>query len=258
MCGICGCDSGTDHQHPHPHPHPHPHSHRDVEARPSRTLRLEAELLAANDRQAAENRERLERAGTLALNLIGAPGAGKTALLERTVRALAPELEVRVIEGDQETDHDARRILAAGAKVVQINTGAGCHLDARQVRGALDALGPPAHTLLAIENVGNLVCPALFDLGERMKVVVSAVTEGEDKPLKYPQAFRAASALVLTKVDLLPHLVFDADLAIAHARSVNPALRIFRVSARTGAGLDRWVGFIREALLGSKEHARWP
>jgi hydrogenase nickel incorporation protein HypB len=255
MCATCGCE-GTGARIHAPlsrHDHP-PHSSFDGEARftplppdpvVTRRVELEQDVLAKNDRLAASLRDVLRRQRVLALNLLSAPGAGKTALLERTIAALLPSGPVSVLEGDQETSRDAERVEAAGARALQINTGAGCHLDAAMVQAGLRSLAPPSGSLLFIENVGNLVCPALFDLGERAKVVLLSVTEGEDKPLKYPHAFRAARVLVLTKVDLLPHLDFDVERCLAYARQVNPHLEIFQTSARTGAGLDAWCAWIR-------------
>jgi hydrogenase nickel incorporation protein HypB len=243
MCATCGCDGTSlaeQHHHHHEHPHPHHHDHPSP-----RVLTIEQQVLAKNDRLALHVRTGLRRQHILALNLLGGPGSGKTTLLERTIAALAPSGPVSVLEGDQETAHDAERVRAAGARAEQINTGAGCHLDAAMVERGLRVLAPPAGSLLFIENVGNLVCPALFDVGERAKVVVLSVTEGEDKPLKYPHVFRAARALVLSKIDLLPHLQFDAELCLANARRVNPHLRLFRTSARTGQGLHEWYDWLR-------------
>ena len=245
MCASCGCGGSTEHHH-HPHDDHEHHHHDGLRTDPS-LLPLEIDLLAANDRLAIRNRARLTASGTVALNFIGAPGAGKTALLERTIRRIAP-VPVTVIEGDQETDNDARRIRATGCSVLQINTGAGCHLDAASIGRALEALAPAPRSLLFVENVGNLVCPALFDLGEAAKVVVLSVTEGEDKPLKYPHVFRAAQALVITKTDLLPHLDFDLEALRANARRVQPALRIFALSARDGSGFDAWCAWLRANL----------
>jgi hydrogenase nickel incorporation protein HypB len=206
---------------------------------------LEEAVLGKNDALAAANRTLFERREIAAFNFTSSPGAGKTTLLVALIGALVDRVQIRVVEGDQETARDAERILATGVPAYQINTGTGCHLDAEMLRTAIRALVPPRRSLLMIENVGNLVCPALFDLGERAKVVVLSVTEGEDKPLKYPHMFRAARALVLTKIDLLPYLEFDVEACIANARRVNPQLRVFRVSARTGAGLAPladWLG----------------
>jgi hydrogenase nickel incorporation protein HypB len=250
MCRTCGCDDadrrGRGHEHEQAHEHEHEHE-RQNGGETGRTISLERRLLARNDALAAENRAFCAARGVLALNLIGAPGAGKTALLERTIRDLLREIPVFVIEGDQATEADAERIRAAGAPAVQVNTGAGCHLDAAMVARALRALDPPRGALVLIENVGNLVCPALFDLGERAKVVVSSVTEGEDKPRKYPHVFRASAAVVLHKVDLLPHLAFDRVRFFEAAREANPAIRRFEVSSVSGEGLDAWYAWLFEA-----------
>jgi hydrogenase nickel incorporation protein HypB len=205
---------------------------------------FEAALLADNQRRASAVRARFEHARITALNLIGAPGAGKTALLVATILALS-DRACTVIEGDQATDNDAKRIAATGCRVVQVNTGAGCHLDAEMIAGALGRLEPNDGSLLFVENVGNLVCPALFDLGEAAKVVVMSVTEGDDKPLKYPHVFRAASAMVLNKVDLVPHLEVDPAQLVANALRVNPALAVFSLSATRGLGLEPWCGWLR-------------
>jgi hydrogenase nickel incorporation protein HypB len=189
--------------------------------------------------------------GTLALNLVSSPGSGKTTLLCATVKALLDRLPVAVIEGDQQTANDADRIRATGAPAIQINTGKGCHLDAHMVGHALDHLNPAPGGVLFIENVGNLVCPAAFDLGEAAKVAILSVTEGEDKPLKYPDMFAAAGLVILNKVDLAPHCDVDLDLYEANARRVNPGVEVLRLSARTGAGMDRWLAWIeaRRATL---------
>jgi hydrogenase nickel incorporation protein HypB len=236
MCRTCGCD---DH-HDHPHDH-HPQS---------KWISLETNLLAKNDRLAGDLRARLAEHRITALNLIGAPGAGKTALLEHTIRALAG-VSLAVIEGDQATDHDAQRIAATGCRVFQVNTGSGCHLDTPMIEHALEHLDPAPGTLLFIENVGNLVCPALFDLGERAKVVVMAVTEGEDKPLKYPHIFRAATALVMTKADLLPHVDARIERYVENARKVNPHLAVFPVAAPRGEGMAEWCGWLRAKMRGA-------
>jgi hydrogenase nickel incorporation protein HypB len=208
-------------------------------------MRLEQEVLAKNDRLAERNRSWLAEHGVVALNLMSSPGAGKTTLLERTVRELGGELAIGVVEGDQATVRDAERIRAAGGRVVQINTGSGCHLDAAMVARALLKLDPPPCSLVLIENVGNLVCPALFGLGERAKVVMMSVTEGEDKPLKYPHMFRASDVMILTKVDLLPYLDFDVARCLEFARRMNPRLEILETSATRGQGLDAWYALLR-------------
>ncbi len=202
-------------------------------------------VLAGNDRQALLNRGWFAGRGVLALNLVSSPGAGKTALLERTIADLKGELPLCVIEGDQMTTRDAERIEAAGAPAVQVNTGKGCHLDADMVWRACERLQPAAGAVLMIENVGNLVCPALFDLGEAAKVVIISVTEGDDKPLKYPHMFAAAQLCLVNKLDLLPHVRFDVEACEKAARAVNPRLEILRVSATTGEGLERWYEWVR-------------
>jgi hydrogenase nickel incorporation protein HypB len=227
--------------------HDHDHERTPVPASDLRLLHLECDLLAKNDSLADANHTWLSDRRILALNILGGPGAGKTTLLERTVRALYPA-PVSVLEGDQATTNDADRVRAAGASAVQINTGSGCHLDAAMVSVGLEVLDPLPGSLLFIENVGNLVCPSLFNLGEEAKVLLLSVTEGEDKPLKYPHAFRSASVLVITKLDLLPHLRFDLDRCLDLARRVNPGLRIFCLSAQRGDGLGDWYDWLRSGL----------
>lgn len=277
----------ASHDHPHGEPHRHPHHEHDhgahrparggdahhgpphgdpdrshnrfVRARVRTTGReaatayrgdrraLEIDLLAANNRIAARNRARLERDEVLALNLIGSPGSGKTTLLEALLRELH-DLPVSVLEGDQATELDAERIRATGARSIQINTGTGCHLDARMVGWGIDALDLPPRSILFVENVGNLVCPALFDLGERYKAVVLSITEGEEKPLKYPHVFRAADLLLLTKIDLLLHLSFDLNRLLDNVRRIRPGMKVFPLSARTGEGIGNLCGWIRLEL----------
>ena len=212
----------------------------------SRIVKLEQDLLAKNNGYAEANRRYLSGRGIFALNLVSSPGSGKTALLVKTIEALHGQQPLAVIEGDQQTDNDAARIRAAGAPAIQINTGKGCHLDAQMVGQAMRRLGLQHDSLLLIENVGNLVCPASFDLGEAHKVVILSVTEGEDKPLKYPDMFRAADLMLLNKCDLLPHLAFDADLAIDYARRINPKLQVIRISASSGEGMPQWLNWIRD------------
>jgi hydrogenase nickel incorporation protein HypB len=210
----------------------------------ARLVSVERDLLARNDAIAEQNRRRFQATRTLTLNLVSSPGSGKTALLVETLRRIGKQYPVAVIEGDQETTADADRIRATGAPAIQINTGKGCHLDAAMVETALARLAPSQDSVLMIENVGNLVCPAGFDLGEAHKVVVLSVTEGEDKPLKYPDMFHAASLMLLNKVDLLPYLSFDVQRCIADARRVNPTIEVLQVSATTGQGLDEWLAWI--------------
>jgi hydrogenase nickel incorporation protein HypB len=241
MCATCGCgDDGAvitlaGHDHPHDHDHPH-----------TQTISLEQKVLHKNDLIAEQNRQWLAERAILALNVTSSPGAGKTTLLERTIREIGPSRSVAVIEGDQETLLDAERIRAAGARAVQVNTGAGCHLDAAMVRRALQTLDPAPESLLFIENVGNLVCPALFDLGESSKVVVVSVTEGTDKPLKYPHMFAAAELVIVNKIDLLPYVDFDLDAFGAHALSVNRAVEILPVSATRGDSVAGWYRWLHE------------
>lgn len=251
-----GHDHGHAHQHTHPHEPGHDHHHDDRPLRhhasyhdhghghaPS-VVELETRILEKNDRLAARNRGWFEGREILALNLVSSPGAGKTTLLERTIRELKDQA-IFVIEGDQATANDGQRIRAAGAAAVQVNTGTGCHLEADMVAKGLEELRPPFRSMVLIENVGNLVCPALFDLGERAKVIVFSVTEGEDKPLKYPHMFRAADLMIVNKADLLPHVDFNVDGAIANARAVNPDIVTITLSARTGEGMDKWYGWLR-------------
>ena len=280
MCTVCGCGEGetriegavhvhadgTVHSHSHEHAHEHDHHHHehgvggdlDFGAGParahapgmsqSRMVQIEQDILAKNNGYAAENRQYFDERGIFALNLVSGPGAGKTALLVKTIELLKDKVAISVVEGDQQTSNDAERIRATGVPALQINTGKGCHLDGHMVGHGLERLQPPDESLFLIENVGNLVCPAAFDLGEHHKVAILSVTEGEDKPLKYPDMFRAADVMLLNKCDLLPYLEFDADLAEANARRVNPDLTIFRVSATSGEGLSAWLSWIEAGL----------
>jgi len=208
-------------------------------------IRLERDLLAKNNLLAERNRGWFAGRGVVAFNLVSSPGAGKTTLLERTIRDLQGAAPIVVIEGDQATDRDAQRVRAAGARAVQINTGTGCHLDAAMVAKVLPELDPPKGALLFIENVGNLVCPALFDLGEAKRVLVVSVTEGDDKPYKYPHMFRSSDLVVLSKEDLLAHVPFDVDAFTTAAREVRPGVEILRLSATRGDGLERWYAWLR-------------
>jgi hydrogenase nickel incorporation protein HypB len=213
----------------------------------TRLIQIEQDILAKNNSYAAANRARLARNGILALNLLSSPGAGKTTLLVETIKLLKTRSEIAVIEGDQQTSNDAARIRETGVPAIQINTGKGCHLDGHMVGHALEELNPAAGSILFIENVGNLVCPAAFDLGEAYKVVILSVTEGEDKPLKYPDMFAVADIILVNKVDLMPHLDFDIALAVENMRKVNPSAKVLEVSARSGAGLNRWIDWIEAA-----------
>ena len=242
---------GTWHSHAHDAPHAHggaagvAHAPATPE---SRIVQVEADLLAKNDALAAGNRRLFAERGIFALNLVSSPGSGKTTLLVRTIEAWGGRSPVVVIEGDQQTSFDADRIRATGAPAVQVNTGRGCHLDAMMVARALAELDPPSGSLAFIENVGNLVCPAAFDLGEAHKVVILSVTEGEDKPLKYPDMFRAADLMLVSKVDLAPYVSFDIAKAVDFARRVRPGLEVIEVSATTGAGFDHWLGWLGRGL----------
>ncbi|HEY3778828.1 MAG TPA: hydrogenase nickel incorporation protein HypB [Rhizomicrobium sp.] len=233
-----------EHDHKHHHPPDHDHAHPHVHTHSATVVELNARILEKNERLAARNRGWFEGREILAVNLMSAPGAGKTTLLERTIADLAGKFPLSVIEGDQASLRDGERIRACGAPVVQVNTGTGCHLDAEMIGRGLDRLKPPVGALLVIENVGNLVCPALFDLGERRRVAILSVTEGDDKPMKYPHMFRAADLLLVNKIDLLPHVDFDVARAEAAAREAAPHITILRVSAKTGEGLAGWYDWL--------------
>ena len=262
MCITCGC-STTDHDHKHDHKHDHHHDHgsdhghtHNHEGRHSHhhgtesvkrtTIAIEEDILGKNNRLAVFNRALFREKGIFVLNLVSSPGSGKTTLLERTLRDLSQKLRFAVIEGDQQTDNDARRIAATGVPVRQINTGAGCHLDAHMVMHGTESFDLDNLDVLLIENVGNLVCPAAFDLGEHHKVVVLSTTEGEDKPIKYPQMFHNSTVMLLNKTDLLPHLDFDVEKCKEYARRVNPGIMIFEVSARSGEGMDAWYQWLTD------------
>jgi hydrogenase nickel incorporation protein HypB len=266
MCETCGCgkpgefkihkhehehDHDHDHSHDHTHPHDHDpdhghdhfHSHSHEEPH-TKVIDLNIDILSENNRVAQLNRRFFEGRKVLCLNLVSSPGSGKTTILEKTIEALAPTHKISVIEGDQQTILDADRIEKAGAPAVQINTGSGCHLDARMIDKALNNLDVEANSILFIENVGNLVCPAMFDLGENKRVVVISVTEGDDKPLKYPYMFQTSHLCLINKSDLLPYVDFNTEATIKHARSLNPALEFIIVSAKTGEGMKQWYEWI--------------
>ncbi len=254
MCGVCGCGEGETrvekletkaHEHAAT-PSAEVVALREEPAEEARRVKIEQDILAGNNAIAAHNRAHFASHGVLALNLVSSPGAGKTSLLVAALERLQGSVPVAVIEGDQETSADAERIRSTGTPALQVNTGKGCHLDAKMIDRAFAELHIHDGVLM-IENVGNLVCPAGFDLGEAHKVVIASVTEGEDKPLKYPNMFAAASLMLVSKVDLLPHLDFDVDELVANARKVNPNIAVIHVSARTGEGLDRWLQWIDAA-----------
>ena len=279
MCTVCGCTSGEvkvagktqDHSHGDQDDHHHhdqnpQHRHYDHGHEPddghahdygrgparahapglsqSRMVAIEQDILAKNDAYAAANRRFFNERGILALNLVSSPGSGKTTLLVETIKLLRDDAPVTVIEGDQQTANDADRIRETGAPAIQVNTGKGCHLDGHMVGHALQSLNPAAGSIVFIENVGNLVCPAGFDLGEAHKVVILSVTEGEDKPLKYPDMFHAADLMLLSKTDLLPHLDFDVERCVEHARRVNPGIKVLLLSAKSGNGMAAWRRWI--------------
>jgi hydrogenase nickel incorporation protein HypB len=287
MCTVCGCGQGEtqieghEHDHDHPHPHTHEHTHADgsTHSHPhdtrfhahhgdlhyglgpahshapgltqERMVRIEQDILGKNNAYADGNRKRFAEHGIFAVNLVSSPGSGKTTLLVKTIELLKDKVTnfpVAVVEGDQQTSNDADRIRATGAPAIQVNTGKGCHLDAHMVGHALERLKLPDDSLLMIENVGNLVCPAAFDLGEAHKVVILSVTEGEDKPLKYPDMFNAADLMLLNKVDLLPYLNFDVEKCIEYAQRVNPKLAVIQVSATSGAGMEAWIAWLGNGL----------
>jgi len=263
MCGICGCGEGPvhldeqehthEHEHAHDHEHDHIHSHAAVHAHAPglsqvRMVQIEQSILAKNNQYAHEKRRFFSDHGLLVLNLVSSPGSGKTTLLTETILRLKDDIGIAVIEGDQQTARDAERILATGVQALQINTGKGCHLDAHRVGHALEKLQLQDHSVLFIENVGNLVCPSAFDLGEAHKVVVLSVTEGEDKPIKYPDMFHAADLMILNKIDLLPHLDFNVEECIQYAKQVNPRIKILSLSAKTGEGMDNWVQWLKAEL----------
>ena len=289
MCTVCGCGQGEtkiegdhehehrhedgtvhshahhhDGQHAHTHPHApgglsyaprHPHGHEHAHApglTPGRMVQIEQDILAKNNAYASANRKDWKARGLFAINLVSSPGSGKTTLLVESIKRLAGRHPLAVIEGDQQTSNDAERIRATGAQAIQVNTGKGCHLDAHMVGHAFERLALNAGGLLLIENVGNLVCPAEFDLGEAHKVVILSVTEGEDKPLKYPNMFAASDLMLLTKTDLLPHLSFDTAKCIEYARRVNPKIAVLQVSAKSGEGMDEWLAWLEQGVAAAK------
>ena len=282
MCGTCGCSdtenavtitdpetgetqivrpgsildetqSAAPHDH-HAHDGDHDHHHHEGDDKPhvhgpgGEIISLETAVLQKNDQIALQNRGWFEGRGVLALNLVSSPGAGKTTLLEATISAINDELDIAVIEGDQMTANDANRIREAGAKALQINTGAGCHLEADMISSAVKTLNPAAGSILFIENVGNLVCPAMFDLGEHMKVAIISTTEGEDKPLKYPHMFRASDLVIVNKMDLAPHVDFDEEACLANIKAVNPDAKVLLLSAKSNQGMDQWLAFLKSEV----------
>ncbi|MBL0154453.1 MAG: hydrogenase nickel incorporation protein HypB [Chitinophagaceae bacterium] len=249
MCATCGCDShssptirvsGESQSHDHSHDHGHSHSHTKT------VVEVEKDVLHENNLLAQRNRGYFEAKKILALNLVSSPGSGKTSLLEKTLIDCKDEFQFYVIEGDQQTTRDADRIHATGTKVAQINTGKGCHLDAHMILHALQSMKPKENSVFFIENVGNLVCPAMFDLGEQERVVIISVTEGDDKPIKYPDMFHSSTLCIINKTDLLPYVPFSMDKVKEYARQVNPTLEFIEVSCTSGEGLDRWYQWLKE------------
>jgi hydrogenase nickel incorporation protein HypB len=242
-----------DHGHPHEHDHPHDHEHSHDHSHPhsqERMLTIEQDVLGRNNLLAERNRGYFEARNVMAMNLVSSPGSGKTSLLERTIREMGEKLSFFIIEGDQQTMNDANRIREAGAPVVQVNTGEGCHLDADMVNKAVKKLDLEDGAVLMIENVGNLVCPALFDLGESSRIVIMSVTEGEDKPIKYPYMFRSADLCIINKTDLLPYLDVNLEQARQYAQQVNPRLTFIELSVKTGEGMDKWYDWLGQTTAG--------
>ncbi len=286
MCTTCGCGPGEDgtrmtkigeqdlhyhehngqwhshsHSHGHSHSHEHSHNHEQMhhdhemdhkhlkpESSEVNMVQLEKDILHKNDLLAERNRGFFEALNIFALNLVSSPGSGKTSVLERTLADLKNEIPFYVIEGDQQTTNDADRIHKLEIPVIQINTGKGCHLDSEMISKAVKELAPKQNSIMMIENVGNLVCPAMFDLGEAKRVVIISVTEGEDKPLKYPDMFYGSHICIINKIDLLPYLKFDVEALKNNAKKVNPYLQFFEVSATTGEGMQPWYQFLKNSL----------
>ena len=256
MCATCGCDSQAttsiripgeshhydDHSHPHEHPLDHSHTHTKT------IIQVEKDVLHENNLLAERNRGYFEAKNILALNLVSSPGSGKTSLLEKTLIDCKNDFLFYVIEGDQQTTRDADRINATGTKVAQINTGKGCHLDAHMIMHALQGMKPKENSVFFIENVGNLVCPAMFDLGEKERVVIISVTEGDDKPLKYPDMFHSSTLCIINKTDLLPYVPFSVEKVKEYARQVNPDLEFIEVSCTSGEGLSNWYQWLNEKV----------
>lgn len=245
MCATCGCDSGNNEHHHHNenHDYNHDHSHE------KKLIDVEKDVLYQNNLLAEKNRGYFEAKNILALNLVSSPGSGKTSLLEKTLVDLKSELLFAVIEGDQQTTNDADRIHATGTKVTQINTGKGCHLDSHMILHALQGMKPSENSVLFIENVGNLVCPAMFDLGEKERVVIISVTEGDDKPLKYPDMFYSSTLCIINKIDLLPYVPFSLDKVKENAKKINPHLEIMELSCTSGQGLQTWYNWLKSKVF---------
>lgn len=279
MCSTCGCSSNENgitltkmgenhHTHHHPDGHTHPHEHHHSEdahthehshehnhdhhhhhSHGTNIVELEKDILHQNQLGAERNRGFLEALNIFAMNLVSSPGSGKTSLLEKTIADLKNEVEFSVIEGDQQTTNDAERIHALNVPVLQINTGKGCHLDSEMIAKSLKELKPKQNSILMIENVGNLVCPSMFDLGENQRVVIISTTEGEDKPLKYPDMFFTSNICIINKIDLLPYLKFDIEKLKENAKKVNPNIQFFEISATSGEGMEAWYEFLKNKIV---------
>lgn len=252
MCATCGCDTGavsTIHHHGHDHNHSHDHEHHHHKT----IVDVEQDVLHQNNLLAERNRGYFDAKNILAMNLVSSPGSGKTSLLERTLIDLKNEMDFAVIEGDQQTTNDADRIHATGTKVTQINTGKGCHLDSHMIYHAVHGMKLKENQVLFIENVGNLVCPAMFDLGEKERVVIISVTEGDDKPLKYPDMFHTSTLCIINKIDLLPYVPFSMDKVKENARKINPKLEFRELSCTSGEGLESWYSWLRSKVLVPQE-----
>jgi hydrogenase nickel incorporation protein HypB len=255
MCGTCGCGEDShvtytkpgskDHSHTHPHADDHDHSHEHSHGH-SHEIQLEIDVLSKNNMLAERNRGYFEALKIKTFNLVSSPGSGKTSLLEKTIMELKNDLDFYIIEGDQQTTHDADRIDKAGAPVIQVNTGNGCHLDAHMINHATKDLAPKENSILFIENVGNLVCPSLFDLGESKRIVIISTTEGEDKPLKYPTMFETSQLCIINKTDLLPYVDFDMEKAKSYAKQVNPKLEFIELSVKSCEGMDAWYSWLKK------------
>lgn len=263
MCENCGCNGHHEHAHEHDYKHSHTqdsnhkpghdyehkHERKQAAGQQTKTIVLESKVLSLNDEIAAQNRKWLQDKGVITLNLISSPGAGKTFLLEKTLEYFKDKISCAVIAGDQQTDNDAQRLRGKGHKVVQIETVSSCHLDAQRVAEVMRDVVDKSTKLLFIENVGNLVCPSAFDLGENFKIALLSVTEGEDKPVKYPALFSKADTVVLTKTDLLPHLDYNIETCRQYLKKIQPALRLFELSAQTGQGLNDWFDYLQKNTL---------
>lgn len=252
MCDTCGCEDNSNvkiykpeeghHHHAHGHDAVHHHHHPEHH---HREVQVEQDILSKNNLLAERNRGYFEALGIFAINMVSSPGSGKTSIIEHTISEFGDGLSFNVIEGDQQTANDAKRIQKAGGNAIQVNTGNGCHLDANMVNNAVKQMKIKQNSVLIIENVGNLVCPSLFDLGEQKRIVIFSVTEGDDKPEKYPTIFHTSDVCIINKIDLLPYVDFDVEKAKHVAKHLNPEMEFFEVSAKTGQGMEEWYKWLR-------------